>query len=642
MEKRRKRVSAYLPDTVTSGVAEATPPIDSTPLPAKPASAGASLGDKIRIVPSPESKASSQPKKNSTEEAQILTLHWDPSQSGPMPIHEIPQTVRALRQAYARFVVVEPGESSKLAAIRDQEIAEFDQVIAGLPDPDDLSAAVAALQSTPAGWAARCGRPRMLLTPFQTHQLLAGFGYRLRLEHYVLLECLGKGGMGEVFAVRNTKLSRIEAIKTLRTDCAGNYSRGKAKELQRRFQREVDSLVNLEHPNITRIFYAGHAHANEFIAMEFVCGDNLEKKIQRCNRAQEPMPIREGVGYILDIARALDYAHGKRLVHRDVKPNNIMVTEYGTAKLLDLGIARSLDVSLDAHGDGSSCGPLTATNGNFLGTPDFLPPEQWQNARTASEKTDQYALGATLFYVLAGDTPFHGRTPFEYMHKHCVEKRPSLRKRRRDVPSRLDAVVRKMMAIEPEDRYGSMAQVIDELERFVDEGINWPKIHRFAALATVLTVVLLGIFFGMRGSLTGATPASPLGLVDAPAVPLSAKELAEAGMHARGSENYPLAIEYFRQALRLDPTNADYAMTLASLYLKLGDYPAAIENFSQVLAQHPDDMFAHYYRGFAKERTGDLPGAIADYEAASLKDPRSQHFKEALARVRKVSHSASN
>ncbi len=206
---------------------------------------------------------------------------------------------------------------------------------------------------------------------------------------YELLELLGKGGMGTVYRAK-TPAGAIVAVKILAPHLTGN------DVLRSRFYLEARLAMGLEHPNIVRAIDVGEDNARHYLAMEFIDGESVNKRIAREGALPEPDAIKIAAA----VARALDKAHSEGLVHRDVKPDNILVTKSGEVKLTDLGLAKKAEIDLD----------LTRT-GKGLGTPHFMAPEQFRDAKNVDPRSDIYALGATLYVMVTGRLPFRGNDP---------------------------------------------------------------------------------------------------------------------------------------------------------------------------------------------------------------------------------------
>ena len=268
------------------------------------------------------------------------------------------------------------------------------------------------------------------------------------LGEYDLLEELGGGGMGRVFKAVQRRMNRTVALKLL------PQSLVQSPESVERFRREVQALARLSHPNIVAVHDAGAADGTHFYVMDLVDGDDLARLI----REHGSMPVEEALDCILQAARGLEYAHAQGIVHRDVKPSNLILDHDGTLKILDLGIARFLPLPEQAGDD------LTKT-GCVLGTVDYMAPEQAMNTRRADHRADIYSLGCTLYFLLTGQPLFGGDTVMERLVAHREHPVPSLRKACPAAPPWLDGVFRKMVAKKPEDRYQSVTALVSDLER---------------------------------------------------------------------------------------------------------------------------------------------------------------------------------
>jgi predicted Ser/Thr protein kinase len=266
-------------------------------------------------------------------------------------------------------------------------------------------------------------------------------------ERYELEELVGTGGMSSVYRAHDKLLERDVALKVLHEQftAEGDYVE--------RFRREARSVAQLSHPNIVTVIDRGEQDGRQFIVFEYCDGENLKALITR----KGPLPVREAIELALQIARALGFAHEHGLVHRDVKPQNVLLNGDGETKVTDFGIARSLDV----HGG------LTQT-GTVMGTSDYISPEQARGSRVDAQ-SDIYSLGAVLYEMLTGEVPFPGDNFVSVALRHINEPVPSVRERRPDVSPRLDAAVQRAMAKDPRDRFGSMDEVCAELSASLDE-----------------------------------------------------------------------------------------------------------------------------------------------------------------------------
>jgi serine/threonine-protein kinase len=319
-----------------------------------------------------------------------------------------------------------------------------------LLEPAQLDEVVQSLQTRyadPKALADDLARRRWL-TPYQVEQLLRGRGQDLVLGHYVLLDSLGEGGMGQVFKARHRRLERVVALKVIRPE------RLASPDAVRRFEREARAAARLTHPNIVTIYDADEVNGTHFIAMELIEGIDLDRLVTE----HGPLPVGRACVYIKEAALGLQHAHEKGLVHRDIKPANLLVSYTDSqVKLLDLGLAR-----LDS---GQITGPLTQ-EGVVMGTLDYLAPEQALDSHKADIRADIYSLGCSLYYLLTGRPPFPGGTVTQKLIWHQQAEPTPVTRLRADVPAAVAAVLRKMLAKRPEERYQTPGEVVLALEPF--------------------------------------------------------------------------------------------------------------------------------------------------------------------------------
>jgi eukaryotic-like serine/threonine-protein kinase len=268
-------------------------------------------------------------------------------------------------------------------------------------------------------------------------------------ERYELEELVGTGGMSSVYKARDRLLERFVALKILHQ----RYTED--EEYVERFRREARAVAQLAHPNIVTVIDRGEQDGRQFIVFEYLDGENLKQLLVR----EGPLPTGEALQLAIQVGRALGYAHERGIVHRDVKPQNVILDGDGRAKVTDFGIARSIDVEV-GHG-------VTQT-GAVLGTSDYIAPEQAQG-EPVDAQTDVYSLGVVLYELLTGEVPFRGENFVAVAMQHVSEPPPSVLERRPDVPPRLDLVVQRAMAKRPADRHDSMAELVADLERSQDE-----------------------------------------------------------------------------------------------------------------------------------------------------------------------------
>jgi CheY-like chemotaxis protein/tRNA A-37 threonylcarbamoyl transferase component Bud32 len=288
------------------------------------------------------------------------------------------------------------------------------------------------------------------LTAFQADAVREGRLEELRIGNYQVLDRLGAGGMGTVFKARHRRMKRVVALKVLSRTVA------RSERFVQRFQREVEAVSRLSHPNIVMAYDADEAEAGHFLVMEFVNGRDLDSEVQQ----RGPLPVGEAVDCMLQAARALDYAHGQGVIHRDIKPANLLRDVTGVVKVADLGLARFSD----RFGRPPEEVVALTLAGTIMGTVDFMSPEQALGVTDIDHRTDVYSLGCTLHYLLLGRPPYQGPTMMAILLKHREGPIPSLSADRDEVPAALEQVFRRMVAKKPEERFASMAEVVRALE----------------------------------------------------------------------------------------------------------------------------------------------------------------------------------
>src|SRR3954463_15527912 len=259
---------------------------------------------------------------------------------------------------------------------------------------------------------------------------------------YRLEERIGSGGMSTVYRAFDETLERWVAIKVLHQTMEDD-----PVQLER-FRREARTVARLSHPNVVTVIDAGEDDGHPFIVFEYVDGDTLKALIRRLG----PLPVVDAVAYAVEIGRGLMAAHQERLVHRDVKPQNVLIDPDGSAKVTDFGISRSLD------SDG-----LTAT-GRVLGTTDYVAPEQ-ALGEDVTEQSDVYSLGVCLFEMLTGTVPFTAESQVGVAMKHVRDPLPDVQMLRPEVSAALAAVVERSTAKETRNRYADAAEMVDDLEK---------------------------------------------------------------------------------------------------------------------------------------------------------------------------------
>jgi tRNA A-37 threonylcarbamoyl transferase component Bud32 len=294
------------------------------------------------------------------------------------------------------------------------------------------------------------------------------------LANYEILEELGRGGMGIVYKAKMRDKDRMVALKVLRKERLGSA------DLVSRFRREALAAARLQHPNIIQVFEADLEGDTPYLAMEYVPGITLQKLVDETG----PLPMGQACDFIRQTALGLQHAAEQRLVHRDIKPSNLMVLapnglplpQRPVLKILDMGVARLFQVSEQE----ASLTTLTR-DGSVIGTPDYIAPEQLEDPRGVDIRADLYSLGCTFYFLLSGQVPFPGGNLVQKLDRQRWHTAPSVNQIRRDVPPALAAVVRRLMAKHPDDRYQTPGELVQALETLLRTG-DLPGGHQMVAL----------------------------------------------------------------------------------------------------------------------------------------------------------------
>jgi eukaryotic-like serine/threonine-protein kinase len=260
--------------------------------------------------------------------------------------------------------------------------------------------------------------------------------------NYDLLEKVAEGGMGTVYKGRHRETGQIVAVKVVAPHMVGN------QVLLKRFEQEYNAARQLDHPNIVRALDFDNTISTPYLVMEFVEGESLGRKLER----EGKLPEAEAKRLIIQVAQGLHKAHKEKLVHRDVKPDNILITPDGQAKLADLGLVKEVETDLN----------LTRT-GRGLGTPNFMAPEQFRNAKNADERCDIYSLGATLYMMVTGEVPFKAHGPLDSYMKKIENDLPPPRQVVPDLSERIDWAIQRAMSADPERRPASCREFVEDL-----------------------------------------------------------------------------------------------------------------------------------------------------------------------------------
>ena len=290
-----------------------------------------------------------------------------------------------------------------------------------------------------------------------------------RLGDYELLELLGHGGMGVVYRAKQTYLHQTVALKILPEQYMSD------QHAVSRFRREMQLIGGLKHPNIVQAYNAGEADGVNYLVMEYVAGITLQRLIaDRMSNKLGGLSIGAACEVVRQAALGLQHAHQRGLVHRDIKPGNLMLDRNGMVKVLDLGLGK---FQADVRKGDQTAGPLTQV-GTTMGTVDYMAPEQWDDPTTVGIQADLYSLGCTLFFLLCGSPPFGGKnyeTNRAKLMAHIVNEPPSLKKANPDVPRVLQDVYLAVMAKDPKDRFSQPIELVEAIEPFasIDELVEY-------------------------------------------------------------------------------------------------------------------------------------------------------------------------
>ncbi len=266
-----------------------------------------------------------------------------------------------------------------------------------------------------------------------------------RLGKYVIQKRLGAGGMGTVFLAVDAELNRTVALKVLPRKRASN------PVLVRRFKSEGQAAALLEHENIVRVYEAGEADGYLYLALEYIEGIDVHELVEK----REVLPVKRSLDIIRQTALALEHAHARHIVHRDIKPSNLMIKRDGSVKLADMGLARSIDDTLETN--------ITRA-GTTVGTVDYMAPEQARNSKATDARSDIYSLGCTWYHMLTGQPPFPEGSMTNKLQSHAIAPIPDPRHLNDAVPEAVVAVLNRMMAKKPEDRYQSATELLEDLD----------------------------------------------------------------------------------------------------------------------------------------------------------------------------------
>ena len=265
-------------------------------------------------------------------------------------------------------------------------------------------------------------------------------------DRYEIVKTIGEGGMANVYLANDTILDRKVAIKVLRGDLSQD------DKFIRRFQREALSVSNLSHPNIVEVYDVGEEDGNHYIVMEYIEGKTLKQLLKK----RESLTLTEVIDIMTQLTDGIAHAHESYIIHRDIKPQNIMIEDDGRVKITDFGIAMALNATM-----------VTQTN-SVMGSVHYLPPEQ-ASGKSATVKSDIYSLGILMYELITGNVPFKGDNAVEIALKHMKDKIPSIRKQDPSIPQSVENIIIKSTAKNPRNRYDSAKEMHEDLMHCLEE-----------------------------------------------------------------------------------------------------------------------------------------------------------------------------
>jgi serine/threonine protein kinase len=336
-----------------------------------------------------------------------------------------------------------------------------------------------------------------------------------QLGDFQLIRKLGQGGMGEVYLANQISLDRKVALKVLSRELA------KKPGFVERFVREARAMARIDHPNAVKVYAAEADKGLNFVAIEYIDGQSMQDVMDSAQR----LSIGDATNVILACADALAHAHEMNLIHRDIKPDNILVTKKGVVKVADFGLAKALDdedMSMTQSGTG-------------LGTPLYMPPEQARDAKHVDQRTDIYALGCTFYYFLTGKLPFEGDSVLKLILAKERGQYESVRKLNSSVPERLELMIDRMIQKEAKHRYSTCAELIADLDSLglESETLSFAETDGAVPSRSART--------RSRGTLAGgATAAGP----SMPQFRTSAEDVAEAKKKSAGQDQTAWFVRY--------------------------------------------------------------------------------------------------
>jgi serine/threonine protein kinase len=423
-------------------------------------------------------------------------------------------------------------------------------------------------------------------------------------DRYVIIEELGRGGMGNVYKVLDRELGERVALKLLKPEIASD------ERMIERFRNELKLARKITHKNVCRMYDISKEKRTPYITMEYVSGEDLKSSLRRMGH----LSVAKTIYIAKQVCEGLAEAHELGVIHRDLKPQNIMIDKQGYAHIMDFGIARSTK----AKG--------VTTSGMMIGTPDYMSPEQVEG-KEVDLRADIYAMGVILFEMLTGTTPFQGDTAISIALKHTKEKPPDPREINRQIPAELSSVVLKCMEKDKAKRYQKVEELYDrlnEIEQYfpttdrvvyaakpttAKKKIGKPQLKKILIPASVVLGVAIAVLIAWRFTpLPGI-----LGISPAPSAPLKANDYLNAANQSWEEKKYSEAYDQFKKALEIEPRNLEAQLGLANALKEQGKLDEALPEYDKVIALNEKDPRAYAQIGSIYEQKKELNKAVDSY-----------------------------
>ncbi len=435
---------------------------------------------------------------------------------------------------------------------------------------------------------------------------------------YQIIEELGKGGMGTVYKALDTEIEERVAVKLLKPEIAAD------ENMIRRFRDELKLARKITHKNVCRMYDINEHENIKYITMEYVPGEDLKSSIRRMG----PLTAGKAVFIAKQMCKGLKEAHELGVVHRDLKPQNIMIDKDGNARIMDFGIARSLKTK-----------GITET-GMMIGTPHYISPEQ-VTGKDLDQRSDIYSLGIIIFEMVTGRVPFEGETPMNIAFMHKTEKVPDPRKINAHVPLDLSRMILKCMEKEKEKRYQSAKEVLSDLRKIEKEipttdrvllkkesstaramvaklGLKKLLIPALAIIALAIVVIIIRMYLPPSEISKPST---------APAVSSEKENYFITGKEYWEDKNYSEATNLFKKILELEPENLEALLSLASILKEQSKIDEAIPEYEKVIALNNLDPRAYDKLGEIFEQKQELEKATHYFKKYLETAPQDSDFK---------------